>query len=369
MHFSKPSKAIEATQEMLAQIERVTGTAVAATDIVIFEAAAMNTRPLTKMGSIFHNARASEETLNEMANALNSGSESVPLHTLHAQGYELPIGKVFQGEVIRLPDGEAELRAMFYLPRSEAQMIEKINLGIIDEVSVGVKSKALLCSKCGFDYFESEAGYEHLLSQTCANGHTVGVDGTHVKLSGLDKWMELSLVSRGAASKPKILGRTKQVMAKETYDRIAADGLPPEAVVLFTASDESNKEVPMDPELKAALEALTSGLADVKAALTPTTPPETNPEPNAELEALRVELAAANARIAEFEAAEAAEAEAAAAAEAEAAAQAAAAQAAAEAEAANLHSNLPVGGVAASIITDAGKPATPVFAAFKTPKR
>lgn len=369
MHFSKPSKAIEATQEMLAQIERVTGTAVAATDIVIFEAAAMNTRPLTKMGSIFHNARASEETLNEMANALNSGAESVPLHTLHAQGYELPIGKVFQGEVIRLPDGEAELRAMFYLPRSEAQMIEKINIGIIDEVSVGVKSKALLCSKCGFDYFEGEAGYEHLFSQTCANGHTVGVDGTHVKLSGLDKWMELSLVSRGAASKPKILGRTKQVMAKETYDRIAADGLPPEAVVLFTASDESNKEVPMDPELKAALEALTSGLADVKAALTPATPPQTDPEPNAELDALRVELAAANARIAEFEAAEAAEAEAAAAAEAEAAAQAAAAQAAAEAEAANLHSSLPVGGVAASIITDAGKPATPVFAAFKTPKR
>ena len=48
---------------------------------------------------------------------------------------------------------------------------------------------------------------------------------------------------------------------------------------------------------------------------------------------------------------------------------AAAAQAAAEAEAAKLHSNLPVGGVAASTITDAGKPATPVFAAFKTPKR
>ena len=214
MYFSKPSKAIDATAEILAQIERVTGTAVAAEDIVVFEAAVANTRPLNKMGSIFHEGRISEDTLRQMAEALNSGQESVPLHTLHAQGYELPIGKVFQGEVIRAADGEAELRAMFYLPRSEASMVEKINLGIIDEVSVGVKSKALLCSKCGFDYFGSDATFENLYSQTCENDHTVGVDGTHVKLSGLDKWMELSLVSRGAASKPKILGRTKQVMAK-----------------------------------------------------------------------------------------------------------------------------------------------------------
>jgi len=238
MYFSKPSKAIDVTQDILAQIEKVTGTAVTADDIVVFEAAAANSKPLNKMGSIFNLGRITEDTLRQMAQSVNAGEESVPLHTLHAQGYELPIGKVFQAEVIRLADGEAELRTMFYLPKSEASMVEKINLGIIDEVSVGLKSKALLCSKCGFDYFSAEAGFENLYSQTCENGHTVGVDGTHVKLSGLDKWMELSLVSRGAASKPKILGRTKQVMGKETYDRIAAHGLPPEAVVLFTAADD-----------------------------------------------------------------------------------------------------------------------------------
>ena len=78
MYFSKPSKAIDVTAEMLEQIERVTGSAVAAEDIVVFEAAVANTRPLNKMGSIFHSGRISEDTLRQMAEALNSGAESVP---------------------------------------------------------------------------------------------------------------------------------------------------------------------------------------------------------------------------------------------------------------------------------------------------
>jgi len=377
MYFNRPSKAVEITQDILAQIEKVAGAAVSADDIVVFEAAAANTKPLNKMGSIFNAGRISEDTLRQMAAAVNSGEESVPLHTLHAQGYELPVGKVFQAEVVRLSDGEAELRTMFFLPKSESAMVERINLGIIDEVSVGLKSKALLCSKCGFDYFSADAGFENLYSQTCENGHTVGVDGTHVKLSGLDKWMELSLVSRGAASKPKILGRTKQVMAKETYDRIAADGLPPEAVVLFTASDEKKEEL-MDPEVKAQLDAFgakLNELTELVAALAPK-------EPTAE------ELAAAAAAEAEaLAAAAAAEAEALAAAEAQVSEQDAALKAeldAAKARIAELEaaaapkneevtldaSGIPVGGVAASAIEDAKQlSAKPALNAFKTPKR
>lgn len=433
------SKSIEASEELLAQIERISGTTVAASDIVIFEAAVANTRPLNKMGSIFNQGRISEDTLRQMASALNSGEESVPLHTLHMQGGELPIGKVFQAEVLQASDGEAELRAMFYLPASETSMVEKINLGIIDEVSVGLKSKALLCSKCGFDYFSAEAGFENLYSMTCESGHTVGDDGTHVKLSGLDKWMELSLVSRGAASKPKILGRTKQVMGKETYDRIAADGLPPEAVVLFTASDElqaktgnpeydnqgemakssmrmvleaaqdihdmladedplpghvieklvlattyirdardylksemaKEEDKNMDPEVKAQLDAFGAQLEElmelVAAALTPKEPTDEelaaaaaaeaaaaeaaaaveNSE-TAEDAALKAELAAAKARIAELEASATPNKE----------------------EVTIDVSGIPVGGVAASAVEDAAKaPAKPVLSAFKTPKR
>ncbi len=371
------SKSVDVTEEMLAQIERVTGTAVNAEDIVVFEASVANTRPLNKMGSIFNQGRITEDTLRQMAAALNAGEESVPLHTLHAQGYELPIGKVFQAEVVTNAD-EAELRAMFYLPASETSMVEKINLGIIDEVSVGLKSKALLCSKCGFDYFSADAGFENLYSQTCGNDHTVGVDGTHVMLSGLDKWMELSLVSRGAASKPKILGRTKQVLGRETYDRIAADGLPPEVVVLFTASDEKEAPMPKDGtqvfDPQAEINALRAELAEIKALLiadededeadeadaeeaegeddeeVPAVeqPVAENSEQADEALALKAELDAAKARIAELEAASAPKKE----------------------EVTIDVSGIPVGGVAASAVEDAKKgPVLPSLSAFKTPKR
>lgn len=434
------SKSVDATDEILSQIERVTGTAVAASDIVVFEASVANTRPLNKMGSIFNQGRITEDTLRQMAAALNSGEESVPLHTLHMQGGQLPIGKVFQAEVTSTAEGDADLRAMFYIPASETSLVEKINLGIIDEVSVGLKSKQLLCSKCGFDYFSADAGFENLYSMTCEAGHTIGDDGTHVKLAGLDKWMELSLVSRGASSKPKILGRTKQIMSKETYDRIAADGLPPEAVVLFTASDDlqaktGNPEYDnqgemaksqmrmvldaaqeihdmlddedplpghvveklvlastyirdardylksemakeesqnMDPEVKAQLDAFGAQLEEltelVAAALTPKEPAadevtaeaetlaaaeavaavEENSEQADEALALKAELDAAKARIAELEA-----------------------SATPEKEEVTLDvSGIPVGGVAASAVEDAKNAvARPGLSAFKTPKR
>jgi hypothetical protein len=429
------SKAVEMTDELLAQIERITGTTVSASDIVVFEASVANTRPLNKMGSIFNQGRITEDTLRQMASALNAGEESVPLHTLHMQGGELPIGKVFQAEVLATSDGEAELRAMFYLPASESALVEKINLGIIDEVSIGLKSKQLLCSKCGFDYFSADAGFENLYSMTCDAGHTVGDDGTHVKLAGLDKWMELSLVSRGAASKPKILGRTKQIMSKETYDRIAADGLPPEAVVLFTASDElqartgnpeydnqgemaksqmrmvleaaqeihdmladedplpghvieklvlastyirdsrdylksemAKEEEPMDPEIKAQFDAFgekLNELSELVAALIPEQP--TDEELAAAAAAAEAEaLAAAEAQVSEQDAALKAELDAAKAriAELEAAA-------APKNEEVTLDaSGIPVGGVAASAIEDAKQlSAKPALNAFKTPKR
>ena len=221
-------KQIEVTEDMLAQIERVTGTSVSADDIVVYEAVVASTRPISKLGSFYDKSVMSLSLLQDMADAVNTGRENVPLHTLHMQGSELPIGRVFQARV----DGDS-LTAHFYIPRSERDIIEKINLAVLDEVSVGMKSNQALCSKCGFDYFGENAGFEYLWMQTCDQGHTIGVDGAHIKLTGgLDSWMELSLVSRGAADKPKILSRAKDF----AIDRIAADGIPVQALVLYTAT-------------------------------------------------------------------------------------------------------------------------------------
>lgn len=333
-------KQVDITTDILAQIERVTGTTVSADDIVVFEAAAASTRPISKMGSVYNGARMSRQMLEDMAAALNSGTESVPLHTLHMQGDEIPKGRVFQGSVVGEIDGSATLRAMFYLPLAEKDLIEKINLGILDEVSVGTKSKQALCSKCGFDYFGADADFSNLFAQTCANDHIIGVDGTHLKLVGLDKWMELSLVSRGASDKPKILSRTKQLLSKEDHDRIAADGKPVEALFLFTSMTTETNDMTTKPtefDAAAAIEALQAKLDVIEAKLT---------DPNEAVEGLQAELAAAQQKIADLEAT-AAEAAAAATAELEAA------EAAEAAAATQVTLELPVGGVAASAVEDA----------------
>lgn len=247
-------KQLEVTAEMLEQIQYVADTDLSADDVVVFEATAINTLPLNKRGSIFENARTTRSTLTEMAAKLNEKENSVPLHTLHMQGIEIPLGRVFYGYVQDMPDGNAELRAQFYLPKSENEMIEKINLGIVDEVSVGLLSKQMLCSKCGWDYRGDDANFLHILDQTCENGHTIGEDGAHVVLQGCENWMETSLVSRGAASNAKIHGRAKELMPKEQQDRIAASGSSPEAVTLFASPTEpkpKEKETTMANEPKA----------------------------------------------------------------------------------------------------------------------
>lgn len=262
-------KQMDVTAEMLTQIQFVADTDLTADDIVVFEASAVNTLPLNKRGSIFEDGRITRSTLTQMAESVNSKNESVPLHTLHMQGDELPVGKVFYAYVQDMPDGNSELRAQFYLARSEADLIEKVNLGILDEVSIGMKSKQLLCSKCGWDYFGEDVDFLHLWDRTCSNDHTIGVDGTHAVLSGLDSWMELSLVSRGAASKAKIHGRAKKVMPQEQQDRIAASGHSPDVVSLFASPTLPQKEEPNMADKPGAKNGTTpeaSGEFDAKAA-------------------------------------------------------------------------------------------------------
>lgn len=356
--YERRRKQLDVTAEMLEQIKRVADIDLSADEIVVFEAAAVNTYPLNKSGSIFAGARISRLTLEEMAQGLNSGSESVPLHTLHMQGDELPVGRVFNSYLVDLSDGETELRAQFYIPKSEKAMIEKINLGVLDEVSIGLKSKQLLCSKCGWDYFGENADFMNLLMQTCENDHTIGVDGTHAKLVGMDKWMELSLVSRGAAEKPKILSRSRSLLPQETQDRIAASGFAPEATVLFASPTKPKEEAPMADGKPteavqasvdlAPLEAKLDTLADQLSTLTETLTAAATQEPavddeiKTELESLKAQIGDLTEKIQELD----------------------------RPKAGDLAPDLPVGGVSASAIVDADKAiGSTAVSAFKSRRK
>lgn len=335
--FMKLQKQLEVTAEVLAQIEAVTNTTVEAGAIAVFEAVALSTAPINQLGSIFHGARSDRQMLVDMALALNSGAENVPLHTLHQQRSELPVGKVFHARVQDEVDGTTTLRAMFYLPRTAADLISKIDLSILDEVSVGVKSKQAFCSKCGFDFFAEDTSSEFLWSQTCPSDHTIGENGVHLRLSGLDRWMELSLVSRGASSKPKILSRPRELLPPAEYERLAASGKPVEALFLFNSTPLETPDM-ADTETLAALVALTASVQALQA-----------PDPKiAELEAQILALQIPDPKIAELEAD----------------------KATLQAQIDTLKPKLPVGGLAASAITDAKTLGAPSMAsAFKTKPR
>lgn len=241
-------KQLQITPKIEAAIKRSTDGSVDPNTVAVFEVSSFNTLPVNKRG-LFNQARASETTLRQMADYLNAGTDYAPLHVEHNQGYDLPVGRTFAGEVVRDANGVAELRTMIYIPRGSDKgpdLIAKLDSGVIDEVSVGLQASHLNCSECGFDYRGPDATFMHLYEGVCANGHEVGQDGVHVIMNGMDKFLELSLVSRGAAQKTKIVSRTKSIMGEDAFNKLAASGTNPEIITLFATPTTPQKEAPMD---------------------------------------------------------------------------------------------------------------------------
>lgn len=252
-------KSLVITPEIQSQLDAAAGTHIDPNSVSVFETVAVDTEPLRKSGSIYNGARLSSDLLHHMANFVNAGGD-VPMHTLHQQGEELPVGKIINARV-----ENDQLIARFYMPNDRAQLVSDINKGILNSVSIGMKPKQLLCSECGFDYFGPDASFMNVFDQTCPEDHVIGQNGVHAKLQGLDRWMELSLVSVGASPKAKIRSRAKAQMSEDTLQRIAASGIPLEAT-LFISNPKAGDSPDMDlKELVARLEAQATEISELKA--------------------------------------------------------------------------------------------------------
>lgn len=238
------NKRLDITDQMRPHLFRAGGEGLDLSSIAVFEALAINNRPLPrKNGTLFEGAVFDDGLLQAMAGHLNR-TQGVPLHLMHNANYELPVGKVFYGDVRLGADGRQNLHVLFYLPLSEAaDLINKIETSTIDEVSVGVLAEHIYCSECGFDYLGADATLEHLWTRTCANGHTIGENGTHARLVGLDEFFELSLVGTGGADNAKIVSRGRAKLAPETAQRLAANGLAPEIIMLSATANKESKSM------------------------------------------------------------------------------------------------------------------------------
>lgn len=251
-------KRIPITDAIKAAITSSVGEEVNFDSIAVFEAIAVTGHPISKKWSIFDGAVVTRNTMEQAAAKLNTG-EFVPLHTLHEQGYELPVGRLFQGTVGVDAQGINNLHTLFYT--DDTELASKLDNGIIEEVSVGLMPERMLCSGCTFDYADP-ANEENLWTRVCDNGHVLGMGGYRLLLDGVKKFMELSLVSKGASTGAKVLGAKKRLLASQ-FDSLAASGNNLEHKTLF-ASPTLGEEIDMKEieELKASLKELSDKVTD-----------------------------------------------------------------------------------------------------------
>jgi hypothetical protein len=262
-------KQLPMTPELAKLITDAVGPDVDTTGLAVFECIALNTKPLPgKMGSIFENATVMPVTLRQMADSI-AGGNHLPLISDHQLMGE-PKGRAFFAELnYNSEGGDLELRALFYLDPTETVLIQKLNSGSLDEVSVSFLSTQLLCSQCGWDYMGEDATYDNVAARTCANDHTIGTDGVHAQLVGLSKFVELSLVARGAADRPKIIGKSQSVLLPPSSMRLAAKGFEIDGLICQAGQGELKVTIDTNKLFTDLVEAKTevNSLKDAKTGL------------------------------------------------------------------------------------------------------
>lgn len=217
-------KRLQHTPELISLLKKAVGEDVDITDqFAVFESITLNDKPLPgKRGTMWEGAVATPLTLKQIADHINDGNH-IPLVSDHDLSGS-PKGRLFHAGLHYGDDGEFELRTLFYLDPTEALTASKIDAGSLDEVSISFLPTQYQCSECEFDYLGEEADFENLYTRTCDNGHTIGTDGVHVRMIGLDSLVETSLVARGAADKPKIVGKSASKLRPAVAQRLAAHG-------------------------------------------------------------------------------------------------------------------------------------------------
>lgn len=284
-------KQLPMTPELSAMIKAAVGQDVETADLAVFECIALNSKPLPgKNGTIFEKATVMPITLRQMADHVLAGN-TLPLiadHTL----YGSPKGRVFTAELnYNQQAGDLELRTLFYLDSSEDELITKLNSGVLDEVSVSFLSTEFLCSQCSWDYFGPESSSDNLYSRTCGNGHEIGSNGVHAELVGLSQFIEVSLVARGAADKPKIVGKSDSKLLPASSMRLAAKGFEIDGLICRAGLGDNIVTVDTN-KLIADLMASNTSVATLtveKSTL------------STQLSAAEANVTAANARVAELE--------------------------------------------------------------------
>jgi hypothetical protein len=248
-------KRVALTSQIEATVRKALGADADLANLAIYEAIALNTLPLRKRHPLYNGAKADVSFLYEMAAELSR--ESRPVHVGH-NNEGIPLGRVFHGSVVA-NGAESELRVLFFLDASEAEAIQKVENGTVDQVSVSVLPKQVLNSASGFDYLGPDATFDNIYSGDDGEGNILNQNGVYARMVGLDSFFEMSLVGQGGAQNARIVRRDQSHFGS-SFEKLAASGLDPNSFVLV-ASIEADA---MD------LSALVAQLTDTKVELAST---------------------------------------------------------------------------------------------------
>jgi hypothetical protein len=247
-------KQVVKTYAIIERLKVAFGADVDVADMAVFETIALNNLPIRKKHPLYEGAVAQDSLLRELTARINA--ESVSLQLMHNTS-ELPSGRVFDARM----NGQ-EVRALFGVStKTQPTLVSDLDQGVIDQVSVNVLPKQILCSDCGWDYLGADATFDNIYLGTCLNDHKLGEAGVHAALHGLDLLAEISLVNTGGAQNARIQSRDKQIYAEPAFQRLAANGHSPAMLVAdLTASIPQEDKTTMTD-----LTALTASLTDEKA--------------------------------------------------------------------------------------------------------
>lgn len=304
-------KRIDITDDLKAKVITNMGSEPTWEQIAVFEMTAVTSLPLNQAGSIYHNARITNETFQEAADFINQGG-FVPFHTVHNSKGEVPVGRVFYGERLFNPAGYYELRVLAFIDlTAHADLANKIDNGIVEEVSIGMFFKELLCATCGDNLLNRDPTV-WLKSRTCANGHFLGSGLHYLRPHGLGEFRELSAVSKGASTNAKILDSRRTLLVQDfnNPDLPLAANLKSPELMLFTYPTNLNAfacgEDPMlIAELQSKLSSVESNYLELQTILTAAEAKVLALEASAtaQLAAAAETLAATQAQVAALEAA------------------------------------------------------------------
>lgn len=287
-------KQVSLTPKLQGRLQKAVGEGVDTSKHAVFEAIGLNTLPVRKEHPLYKGAQHSRAYLEQMAKEVNK--ESRPLQIMH-DGEQLPIGRIFYGEVFDTPTGDSELRTLFWVDPEQDKTIAGINNGTIDQVSVSTLAAAVQCSECDWNFLGDDSDFfDNIYGGVCANDHKIGEKGVHAKMNKLGQWYEMSLVGRGGATGARICTPANSALTADF--RLAASGerISPLALSLSSKDLEPPK---MDiKELTAALTAsIDAKFTELKDSLKPAAPaapaaPAVDPKIDERFAALEASIAA-----------------------------------------------------------------------------